>query len=499
MVKEIVTNTNKAMNDTHHYDLIIIGGGPAGQGAAEFAAFAGRHILVIERKVLGGLVVTTGGGPTKALREAAMHLTGFRHRALYGLTEQPYIGMAVERARARTREVSSAMQNITRSLFVYKLGVEVIYGSARFGPNRNVIVTSYEGLESEHVFTAEKILVAIGSCPFRPANIPFDDPDIFDSEELPNLKRIPKNVLIVGGGAIGCEFASIFTAFGISVTVVDSKKSLLSSMDSEISRLLCKVFENQGMRIILGTRVRTTRRVNGELQVTLETDEVLYPDIVLFATGRTVNTEGLGLEEAGVNLNTQGEIEVDNHFQTSVEGIYAVGDVIGPSLASVSMEQGRVAACHALGLGFKEKLDPLSVFAVYSLPEVAGVGLTEDDAKEQGIDYEVGLCNFGSIHRGVISGDAEGILKMVFRRHDRCLLGVHIVGDIASELISLGQATIHNSGTIDMFNNLTFATPTYTIAYKFAAFDGFKRLAATGDFHKLGSERKLDLAESSQT
>jgi NAD(P) transhydrogenase len=269
------------------------------------------------------------------------------------------------------------------------------------GPNRNVILTPCEGLKTEHVFTAEKILVATGSCPFHPENIPFDDPDIFDSEELPNLKRIPKNVLIVGGGAIDCEFASIFTAFRISVTVVDSKKNLLSSMDSEISRLLCKVFENQGMRIILGTRVLTTRRVNGELQITLENDEVLYPNIVLFATGRTVNTESLGLEEAGVKLNTQGIIEVDNHFQTSVEGIYAVGDVIGPSLASVSMEQGRVAACHALGLGFKEKLDPLSVFAVYSVPEVA--------------------------------------------------------------------------------------------------FDGFKRQAATGDFHKFGSEQKRDPAESSQT
>ena len=488
------SGTGGDMNDTHHYDLIIIGGGPAGQGAAEFAAFAGRRILVIERKVLGGLVVTTGGGPTKTLREAAMHLTGFRHRALYGLTEKPDIGMAVERTRARTREVSSAMQNFTRSLFVDKLGVDVVYGSARLGPNRTVIVTPLEGSETERFFNADRILIATGSCPFHPANIPFDDPDIFDSEGLPKLQRVPKNVLVVGGGSIGCEFASIFTAFEIPVTVVQSKKNLLSSMDSEMSRLLCNVFENQGMRIILGTGVRTARRINGKLKVTLETDEVLDPDIVLFATGRRVNTEGLGLEAAGVKMNTQGIVGVDNHFQTNVDGIYAAGDVIGPSLASVAMEQGRVAACHALGLGFKEKLDPLSVFAVYSVPEVAGVGLTEDYAKEQGIDYEVGRCNFGSIPRGVISGDSDGILKLVFRRHDRCLLGVHILGDIASELITLGQSTIHNSGSIDMFNNLTFATPTYTMAYKFAAFDGFKRLAATGGFHKFGSEQKRKTA-----
>ncbi|MGI0050852.1 MAG: FAD-dependent oxidoreductase, partial [Nitrososphaeraceae archaeon] len=187
----------------------------------------------------------------------------------------------------------------------------------------------------------------------------------------------------------------------------------------------------------------------------------------------------------------QGVVKVDSNFQTSVDGIYAAGDVIGPSLASISMEQGRVAACHALGLGLKEKLNPLSVSAVYSVPEVVGVGLTEDDAKDQGIDYEVGCCKLGAIPRGIISGDIDGILKLVFRRHDRCLLGVHILGDIASELIALGQATIHNSGRIDVFNDLTFATPTYTMAYKYAAFDGFKRLAVDGDFPVIRSKGKF--------
>ena len=215
-----------------HYDLIIIGGGPAGQGAAEFAAFAGRRILVIENNVLGGLVVTTGGGPTKTLREAALHLTGFRYRALYGITEHPDIVTAVEHSRARTEEVSSAMQNFTRSFFVDKLGVDVIYGSARLGPNRSVMVTSGEVSKTERVFTAEKILIATGSIPFHPPNIPFDDPDIFDSEGLPKLNRVPESALVVGGGAIGCEFASIFNALGIPVTVVHSGEHLLGNMDS---------------------------------------------------------------------------------------------------------------------------------------------------------------------------------------------------------------------------------------------------------------------------
>jgi NAD(P) transhydrogenase len=251
-------------------------------------------------------------------------------------------------------------------------------------------------------------------------------------------------------------------------------------MDSELSDLLRKSFEKQGMRIMLGTGVDTAGRVNGELQVTLKTGEMLRPGMALIATGRLVSTEGLGLDAAGVKSNPRGLVEVDNHFQTSIEGVYAAGDVIGPSLASISAEQGRVAACHALGLGFKVKLDPLSVSAVYSIPELVGVGLTEDDAKEKGIDYEVGHCSFGEIPRGLISGDTDGILKVVFSRQDRRLLGVHILGDIASELIALGQATLYNSGTIDVFNNLTVATPTYTMAYKYAAFDGFKRLAATG-------------------
>ena len=479
------------MRDTPHYDLIVIGGGPAGQGAAEFAAFAGKHTLVIERKVLGGLVVTTGGGPTKTLREAALHLTGFRYRALYGITEQPDIVTAVERSRARTEEVSSAIKNFTHSFFVDRLGVDVVYGSARLGPNHSVIVTPREVSETERIFTAEKILIATGSGPFHPPNIPFDDPDIFDSEELPNIKRIPKSALVVGGGPIGCEFASIFSAFGIPVTVVNSGEHLLGTMDSELSDLLRRAFEKQGMRIVLGTGVHTAGRVNDELQITLRTGEMLRPDMALFATGRLVDTKGLDLDSAGVKLNPRGVVEVDNHFQTSIEGVYAAGDVIGPSLASVSTEQGRVAACHALGLGFKEKLDPLSVSAVYSVPELAGVGLTEGNAKEQGIDYEIGRCSFGEIPRGLISGDTEGILKLVFRRQDRRLLGVHILGDIASELIALGQATLYNSGTIDVFNNLTVATPTYTMAYKYAAFDGFKRLAAGGgSLQSFGSEQK---------
>jgi NAD(P) transhydrogenase len=463
-----------------HYDFIIIGGGPAGQGAAEFATLAGLRTLVIERNILGGLVVTTGGAPTKTLREAALYLTGFRERALYGLTAPADIALAVERMRARTAQVRSSMQDITRSFFD-DLGVEVAYGSARLGSGRTVLLTTRDGDGKECFLTAERILLATGSRPSRPPNIPFDDPDVFDSEGLPKLQRIPKSVLIVGGGSIGCEFVSIFNAFGIPVTLVQPGDRLLREMDSEMSQLLCHVFENFGIHLLFGKRVCGAQRINNELNVTLETGEVLRPDIALFAAGRTVNTEGLGLEAAGVKLNARGCVAVSDKFETSVDGIYAAGDLIGPSLSSISMEQGRVAACHAFDLRFKEKMDPLPVSAVYSVPEVAGVGLTEDNAKKQRINYEVGRCSFATIPRGIIAGHSEGLLKLVFRKDDRRLLGVHILGEIASELIGLGQATIHTGGTIDVFNRLTFATPTYTMAYKFAAFDGLKRLAGESE------------------
>lgn len=464
------------MTDSDQYDFVVIGGGPAGQSAAEMASFFGHRTLVVERNVLGGVVATTGGAPTKTLRDAALYLTGFHDRSVYGLTGQVDPVLVGKRLRSRTIEVCMAMQECVRSSFI-KRGIDVIYGTARLGPNRSVFVTERDGKEVRKL-CADRILLATGSRPSHPANLSFDDPDVYDSENLFTIPRLPKSLVVVGGGAIGCEYASIFTALGSVVTLVDSGSHLLCNMDGEISRLATKVFESMGIHIILDTQVKSIERVKGILNVALETSKTLRPEAVLLAVGRSVNTGGLGLKEAGVETNERGEIVVDHSFQTSAKGIYAAGDVISPSLSSVSMEQGRVAACHAFDLAFKEKVDPLPVWTVYSVPEVAGVGLTEEDAKTLGIDYEIGRSSFATLPRGIISGHPEGILKLVFRRDNRRLLGVHVLGDIASELIGLGQATIHEGGEIDLFNRLTFATPTYTMAYKFAAFDGFNRLAA---------------------
>jgi NAD(P) transhydrogenase len=466
------------IRESNGFDLIVIGGGPAGQAAAAVATTFGHRTLVIERKALGGEVVTTGGVPTKTLREAALYLTGFRDRDLYGSTGREDVGRAVERAKARTADVRAQIQEATRAHFA-SLGVDVLYGTARLGPNRTVVVTPGDG-GPERILSATRVLLATGSRPSRPAAIPFDDPAIFDSESLFTLRHVPQSAVVVGGGAIGCEYASIFNGLGVSVTLVSGDERLLAAIDTEMSRLAARHFEKVGMRLVMNARVSAVARTDGELHVALNSGDELRPDMVLVAVGRSVNTGGLGLSEAGVNVNDRGWVVVDDRFRTNVEGIYAAGDLIGPSLASIAMEQGQLAACHALGLRFRENPDPLPVFAVYSVPEVASVGLSEEAAARQGVAYDVGRCSFGTIPRGIISGHGEGLLKLVFRRDDRRLLGVHIFGDIASELIGVGQAAIHAGGTIDLFNHLTFATPTYTMAYKFAAYDGFKRLAEAG-------------------
>jgi NAD(P) transhydrogenase len=479
----------KLMKNTDHYDFVVIGGGPAGQGAAEVAAIHGYRTLVIESNVLGGVVATTGGAPTKTLRDAALYFTGFRDREVYGLVGQMDPALVGQHLRSRTLDVCTQMQESVRLTFE-KRGIDVIYGRGQLGPRRTVVVVERQHGGQERKFSADRILLATGSRPFHPPNISFEDPNIYDSEKLFTIPHLPKTAVVVGGGAIGCEYASIFKALGVSVTLVESGDRLLSMMDGEISRLAAKVYEDMGIHLIIGQKVECIQRVQDTLEVTLESGEILRPEVVLFAVGRSVNTDGLGLNEAGVNTNERGEIVVDRNFQTSAEGIYAAGDVISPSLSSVSMEQGRVAACQAFNLEFKEAIDLLPVWAVYSVPEVAGVGLTEEEAKEQGIDYEVGRSSFATLPRGIISGQPDGLLKLIFRRDNHRLLGAHALGDIASELIGLGQATIHLGGEIDLFNQLTFATPTYTMAYKFAAFDGFRRLATEGRLNITTSKKK---------
>jgi NAD(P) transhydrogenase len=463
----------KEMDDS--FDMIVIGAGPAGEKAAVQAAFYGKRVAVVDRAASpGGSAVRSAGVPTLALRETASYLTGFRRRDTYGLSLQLLPSLALERLLARTAEVIATRTESVRAN-LDRHGVQLLRGQARLGPGPSVIVRSNGG--PERTLQARVILIATGSRPLRPPEIPFEDPDVHDSESIICLDRIPRTMVVVGSGPVGCEYASVFTALGVEVTLLDQADRVLPFMDAEISDVLARAFAGMGMRLALGSGAATVQRAGGQLRVTLAGGERLQPDKVLFVAGRAGSTEGLGLDEAGVKTDARGRILVDQSYQTTAEGIYAAGDVIGPpALASVSMEQGRVAATHAFGIGFKQTLDPLPPYGVHSIPETAMVGMTEQAANAAGIDSEVGRGWFQHSPRAQIGGSTEGLIKLVFRRDDHRLLGAHIVGEIATELIHQGQAAIGASEPIDTFIDRTFNLPTFSETYKYAAYDGLQRL-----------------------
>jgi NAD(P) transhydrogenase len=284
----------------------------------------------------------------------------------------------------------------------------------------------------------------------------------------------------VGGGPVGVEYATICHALGARVTLADISDRLMPMMDGELSGRMDELFRKWGVTVVLGVSAETiARTAAGNLEVLLSSGAKFQPETILFAAGRTANTEGLDLDAAGVKTDSHGRILIDQHFRTSAPSVFAAGDVLGPTLASIAMEQGRAAACHALGIPFEGTVDPTPVSAVYGMPEIAGTGLTEDQCQAQGIDYAVGRSEFDLIPRGAIAGHC-GLLKLIFRKDNQKLIGVHCIGDVASELVGIGQMVIHFGGTLIVFDEVSMNTPTYSYAYKYAAFDGFRRLHPAG-------------------
>ena len=457
------------------FDLVVIGAGPAGEKAAAQAAYQGKRVAIVERNPRPGGAMVESVYSTKTMREAALYLTGFGRREVYGVGLELDPRRAVLGVRSRADHVVETMtaaveQNLDRH------GIEQVRGSARLDGGRRVVVTPTDG-GPELALEADVILIATGSRPFHPPGIPFDDPDVLDSETARSLDGPVPSLVVIGGGAVGCEYASIFTALGTQVTLVDSGRRLLPFMDGEISDALADVFRSMGMRVVMEAGHASVRREPEGLHVELQNQPPIQCEKVVFAAGRVGNTEGLGLQEAGVKIDERGRVAVDECFRTTVPGIYAAGDVIGqPALASVSMEQGRVAVCYAFGIPFKQTVDPLAPFGVYSIPEVAMVGLTEQGAREAGIDHETGRALFTLNARAAIAGSTRGMVKLVFGRSDHRLLGVHILGDSATELVHQGQAVLQFGGTIDHFIHSTFNVPTASEAYKYAAYDGLQRL-----------------------
>jgi NAD(P) transhydrogenase len=321
------------------------------------------------------------------------------------------------------------------------------------------------------------VLLASGSRPSHPPGVPLDDPDVHDSESILGIERAPESLLVLGGGAIGCEYASIFAAIGTRVTLVAARPQLIRALDVEMARVLAESFNGMGIRVLTGARVVGVERRGGTLEAQLADGRSLAVEKVLVAAGGRPCTEGLGLADAGVETDARGWVSVDERYATTAPGVCAAGDVIGPpGLASVGMEQARVAVCHAFGFEYKTATDRFWPTYVFSIPEVAWVGLAEEEAQASGLEYETGRSSFASNAKARISGFADGLLKLVFRVPDKSLLGVHIVGELASELIHIGQFVMHEGGTIDHFIDATFAVPTRSEAYKYAAYDGLMRL-----------------------
>jgi NAD(P) transhydrogenase len=459
------------------FDLVVVGSGPAGEKGAAQAAYHGHRVAVVERRPppRPGAVAAVGGVPVKALRDTAVYLSGWTRRDIYGVGITLAPDLLMDRLRARTADVVITMAAAVRENLV-RHGIEIVEGQARLGPDRTVTVSRPDG--SERVLRGKVILLATGSHPHHPADVPFDDPDVHDSETVLSLERVPERMMVVGGGPVGSEYASIFAALGVKVTLVDRGTRLLPMLDSELSEALAESVQRSGVRLMMGAQVDSVDRDQEGLKVVVD-GEVLRPQVVIHAVGRAGNVEGLGLEEVGVAVDGRGRVQVDANFQTTSPGIYAAGDIIGPpGLASVAMEQARVAMCRAFDIRFKDKVDAVVPTGIYTLPETAMAGLTEDAARAAGEDVETGRAYFAANARARISGSTEGVLKLVFRASDRKLVGAHILGEEATELIHIAQAVLHTGGTVDEFIDTTFNFPTRADAYKYAAYDGLGRLDA---------------------
>jgi NAD(P) transhydrogenase len=468
------------------FDLVVIGSGPAGDKGASQAAYFGHSVAVVERrKDVGGSAIAVSGVPVKALRDTAVYLTGWSRRDVYGVGISLAPDLVMNRLRKRITDVVTTMQASVAANFE-RHGVELVHGAATLGPRpgperHTVVVTDDDG--TTRTLTARRVLLATGSRPHHPADVPFDDPDVYDSEGILGLDRLPEHLLVVGGGAVGAEYASIFADLGSQVTLVSRGTRLLPMLDHEISDALAESMRTSGAHILLGHDVDTITRDGDGLLVRVG-PYTFRPDALLHAGGREGNVEGLGLEELGVEADERGRVQVDANFLTTVAGVYAAGDVTGPpGLASVAMEGARVAMCRAFDIPFKEALDAVIPTGIYTLPEVAMVGLTEDEARVEaggahGDDVETGRALFAGNARAMISGGTEGLVKLVFRASDKVLLGAHILGEEATELIHVAQAVLHRGGMIDEFIDTTFNFPTRADAYKYAAYDGLQRLQA---------------------
>ncbi len=467
------------MTQQQDYDMAVIGSGPAGQRAAIQAAKLGRRVVVIEKQnVVGGVCINTGTIPSKTLREAVLHLSGHRERGVYGAAYAVKRNITMADLHFRTGHVVRHEIDVIRHQLM-RNRIDVVAGAARFHDANTLFVASADGHGHEHV-SAERIVIAVGTEATRNAGIPFDGQRVLISDDVLDLAEMPRSLTVIGAGVIGIEYATMFATLGVRVTLVDKRDRLLPFIDREITDNLAYHMQHNWITLRLGEEVRAVEPIDEgrghRVRTTLASGKQIVTDKALYSIGRTGSTGGLNLEAAGLCTDGRGRLAVNAKFQTSQAHIYAVGDVIGfPSLASTSMEQGRLAACHAFGVA-ADCTPGLFPYGIYTIPEISTVGRNEEELTAAGVPYEIGKANYKEIARGQILGDSAGLLKLIFHRETRALLGVHIIGDGASELVHIGQAVLAHGGTIDYFVDNVFNYPTLAECYKTAAFDGINRL-----------------------
>ena len=460
------------------FDLLVIGSGPAGQKAAIQGAKLRKRVAIIEKEpVLGGTCINTGTLPSKTLKDAIAHLHGFKQRSFSHISYSLKKSLTLRDLMARKDLViKHELEIVTHQL--ERNNVEIVRGAAMFMDDHTLHVADEKG--HIDILHAQFIIIATGSRPRRPAEIPFNDLTICDSDSILSTETIPKSMVVLGGGVIGCEYASMFAAFGIKVTLIDRRTELLRFVDQEIVQDLIYHMRTKGVTLKLGEEIDGIKPdESGRVVTAFKSGKTVASDMVLFTMGRIANTDSLNLAAAGLSTDKQGQFKVNENYQTEVSHVYAAGDVIGfPGLASTSMEQGRLATCHAFNVpqSARPKVWP---YGIFTIPEISTVGKTEEELTAQAIPYEVGKAFYKEIARGQIVGDLEGLMKLIFHRDTLELLGVHIIGEGATELVHIGQAVLTFGGTVDFFIHNVFNYPTLAECYRTAALDGVNRLSRT--------------------
>ncbi|NOZ40113.1 MAG: Si-specific NAD(P)(+) transhydrogenase [Planctomycetes bacterium] len=469
-----------------HYDCVVIGTGPAGQKGAIQAAKLGKSVAIVEKnKVLGGAQINTGTIPSKALREAVLQLTTGHRRGIYGTSKHVKEQVTIADLVSFSQRVIRHEWEIIRDQFE-RNNVDLHWGHAQFvGPNEVAI----EGPDGEERITADRFLLGVGTRPARPENVPFNGQTIFTSDAVMKLDHLPKTMIVVGGGVIGTEYACIMATLGVQVTLIEGRNKVLGFLDQEICDAFQYFIRQRGITLRLGEKVEAIREVdcnsssgqNGSVcrlvEAKLESGKIIHAGTLLYAVGRQGVCKQLGLDKVGIEFDDRERLQVNEHYQTNVDHVYAAGDVIGfPSLASTSMEQGRRAICHAFGCSEGNYNTSLFPYGIYAVPEISMVGKTEEQLTAEGIPYESGVANYREIARGQLLGDELGMLKMLIHQETHKLLGVHVIGTGATELIHIGQAVMALDGDAEFFVNNVFNFPTLAECYKVAAYNGLNKL-----------------------